>query len=135
MKPIPFNSQKDMAPIPFDAHICRLAGEMKDFGLPWQPHVGCFVWDPEGYIEADSPFPDRVYFILSMPRFLQIFGNVEQMVAKLVWLPTWHQARLLCDRLGVGQKDVSNIFESKPSLSAGQELQSIYKLIVSALQK
>ena len=135
MKPIPFNSQNDMAPIPFDAHICRLAGEMKSFGLPWQPHVGCFVWDPEGYIEADSPFPDRVYFILSMPRFLQIFGNVEQMVAKLVWLPTWHQARLLCDRLGVGQKDVSNIFESKPSLSAGQELQSIYELIVSALQK
>jgi hypothetical protein len=34
-----------------------------------------------------------------MPRFISIFGSTDAMSEKLVWLPTWHQARLLCRHL------------------------------------
>ena len=99
MKPIPLNSQEDLAPVVFDTKMCRLANELKQLGIPWQPHVGCFVWDPDEHIKAESPFPYRVYFILSLPRFINIFGSFEAIAEKLVWLPTWHQARLLCQHL------------------------------------
>jgi hypothetical protein len=32
MAPIRFNPEKDLAPTPFDEHICRLALEMKSLG-------------------------------------------------------------------------------------------------------
>jgi hypothetical protein len=109
MKPIPFNSQKDLAPVVFGTQTCRLANELKQLGISWQPHVGCFVWDPHEHITAESPFPHRIYFILSLPRFLDIFGSTEAIAEKLVWLPTWHQARLLCQQLGVPDQVVANI--------------------------
>lgn len=40
MKPTPFNSEKDLAPIPFTIWHCRLAAELKEAGLSWVPHVG-----------------------------------------------------------------------------------------------
>ena len=78
MKPVPFNPQNDLATIPFEKNLCNLALEMKQLGLPWSPHVGCFVWDRDEHIEVDSPFPERIYFILSMPRFLSIFGSMDR---------------------------------------------------------
>ncbi|MGD2185071.1 MAG: hypothetical protein PVI71_03040 [Desulfobacterales bacterium] len=135
MKPIPFNPQKDLAPVVFDTRICHLAVEIKRLGIDWQPHVGCFAWDPEQHIKADSPFPHRIYFILSLPRFIDIFGSVEAMVEKLVWLPTWHQARLLCQRLGVPDNDVAHIWQRRASLPVGEELQQIYALIINILRK
>ena len=106
MKTIPFNPAMDMAPIPFDQKHLQLAREMKKCGLAWKPHVGCFVWDYDEHIEAESPSPMRVYFILSLPRFISIFGSLEAIEDKLVWLPTWHQALLLAMRLGVRREDV-----------------------------
>jgi len=88
-------------PIPFDNQLMQCALEMKKSGLPWTPETGCFVWDPQAVIEAPSPFPNRVYFILSMRRFLDIFGTIEAMQDKLVWLPTWFQAAQLCRELNV----------------------------------
>jgi hypothetical protein len=75
---------------------------MKKSGLRWNPHVGCFVWDPGHHIAPDSPFPGRIYFILSLPRFIDLMGSKEEIIEKLVWLPTWHQAQLVCRRLGIG---------------------------------
>jgi hypothetical protein len=135
MKPIPFNPKKDLAPVAFDPQICHLAVEIKRLGIKWQPHVGCFVWDPDALIQADSPFPHRIYFILSLPRFIDIFGSVEAIVEKLVWLPTWHQARLLCQRLGVSDDDVAQIWHGRTFASVGEELQHIYRLLREALQK
>jgi len=89
-----FNPEKDLAPMPFDERICLHALEMKNSGLVWRPHVGCFVWDPNEIIKPASPFPGRIYFILSLSRFIDIFGSIDQISSKLVWLPTWHQARL-----------------------------------------
>ena len=135
VKPIPFNPQKDLAPVIFDTEICHLAAEIKRLGIDWHPHVGCFVWDPDAHIQADSPFPHRIYFILSLPRFIDIFGSVEALVEKLVWLPTWHQARLLCQRLGVPDNDVAHIWQGRASLSVGEELRQIYTLLINVLRK
>ena len=84
MKPMTFNPDMDIAPIPFDQKHLQLAREMKQRGLVWKPHVGCFVWDYDEHIEAESPFPMRVYFILSLPRFITIFGSLEALEDKLV---------------------------------------------------
>jgi len=105
---------------------------MKELGLAWRPHVGCFVWDPEGHIASESPFPNRVYFILSLPRFVDIFGSVEQIVQKLVWLPTWHQARLLCQHMNIVDEQ-GNLFPLEPGRAPADEYIHIYKQIISAM--
>ena len=79
-----FDPEKDLAPMPFDKRICRQALEMKKTGLEWRPQVGCFVWDPDEFIKPTSPFPDRIYFILSLARFIEIFDTVDQIAEKLV---------------------------------------------------
>lgn len=135
MKPIPFDPQTDLAPMVFDTHICQLAQEIKRLGIKWQPHVGCFVWDPDKTIKVDSPFPHRIYFILSLPRFIDIFGSVEAIVDRLVWLPTWHQARLLCKQLNVSDDAVADIWGSQKGVPVGEELQNLYNCIIEALQK
>jgi hypothetical protein len=106
---------------------------MKQRGLPWTPHVGCFVWDPDGFIEVESPFPLRVYFILSLPRFIRILGDLEAVAEKLVWLPTWHQARLLALRCGVGQSQIAELFTSEAQTSPGEELLGMYRLILEKM--
>ena len=133
MKPMPFNPDMDMAPIPFDQKHLQLAREMKQRGLAWKPHVGCFVWDCDEHIEAESPFPMRVYFILSLPRFISIFGSLEAIEDKLVWLPTWHQARLLAMRLGVSHEKMSGFWGPDSVPFPGDDLLGMYRLIMGAL--
>lgn len=134
MKTKQFDSEKDLAPMPFDGGICRTALEMKKSGLAWQPHVGCFVWDPDEFIKPASPFPGRIYFILSLQRFIEIFDSIEQIRAKLVWLPTWHQARLMCRQLGISDEAIEEERKKDGALSPGEDLLHIYGLIVEALQ-
>ena len=130
-----FNPEKDLAPLPFDERICRRALEMKKGGLAWQPHVGCFVWDPDEFIKPASPFPGRIYFILSLARFIEIFDTIEQIAQKLVWLPTWHQARLVCLQLGIPDENFENRRQRNlTSPSPVEELLDIYGLIVKALE-
>lgn len=133
MTPVHFDPQKHLAPLPFDDIICRQARQLKAAGLPWRPHVGCFVWDPDNCINQDSPFPNRIYFVLSLPRFIEIFGDTETMVKKLIWLPTWHQARLLCSQLGVPESAVSNLWQGDDTLATGEELHGLYHLMWDAL--
>ena len=66
MVPVRFNPEEDFAPLPFDKITCHMAADLKTLGLDWKPHVGCFVWDPEAFINVESPFPGNVYFILSL---------------------------------------------------------------------
>ncbi len=132
MTPVAFDPSKDLAPLPFDDRICRQALQMKAAGLKWRPHVGCFVWDPGNHIQQDSPFPNRIYLVLSLPRFIEIFGDIENMVEKLVWLPTWHQARLLCQGLGMPDDAVAKLWQGSENLSPGDELLAIYQVIIDA---
>jgi hypothetical protein len=133
MKPIPFDALKDLAPMPFDIRHCRAAARLKNLGLAWTPHVGCFVWDPDGAIEADSPFPERVYFILSLPRFIGIFGSIEAVRDRLVWLPTWHQARVLGRGLGVGDPEIAALWSAEPFPDPGDELLALYRKLAEVL--
>ena len=134
MKPTPFNPDTDLPPIPFDLRHCQAAAQLKERGLSWTPHVGCFVWDPHEIIEVTSPFPGRIYFILNLGHFLRIFGSLEEISRKLVWLPTYHQACLLCDQVGVDQEEVSALLASADNIRAGEELLVLYKMILSKLE-
>ena len=128
MSSIPFDpASGDLPPIPFDEESCALAQQLKEIGLPWQPHVGCFVWDSENLIRPDSPFPNRIYFILSLPRFVDLLGSREAIQEKLIWLPTWHQARLLCQQYSLDAGLV------KMGTRPAEELQSLYRLLLDRL--
>jgi hypothetical protein len=130
-----FNPERDLAPMPFDERICRQALELKENGLTWQPHVGCFVWDPDQWIKVTSPFPDRIYFVLSLARFVEIFDSIEQISKKLVWLPIWNQAQIVCRQLGIADQ----VFEMRQQLdrraTPTDELLQLYELINDALRQ
>ena len=130
-----FNPEKDFAPMPFEDRICLRALEMKKNGLAWRPHVGCFVWDPDLTIKPDSPFPGRIYFILSLRRFIEIFETVDRIAEKLVWLPTWNQAQLVYREL-VGTGAATDIkTPNGHGFSTVDELLDIYGLIIEVLKE
>jgi len=52
----------------------------------------------------------------------------------LVWLPTYHQARLLCDQFGVDQEEISAALASAENIPAGDELLALYKVILYRLE-
>ena len=135
MKSKRFNPEKDLAPIPFDERICLQALRMKKGGLAWQPHVGCFVWDPDEFIKPTSPFPGRIYFILSLARFIEIFDSIEHIAEKLVWLPTWYQARLVCQQLGIADQAVDVRRQQDHPILPADELVHVYGLIADALKR
>jgi hypothetical protein len=125
-----FDPEKNLAPMPFDKRICRQALEMKKAGLEWRPQVGAFVWDPDEVIKPVSPFPGRIYFILSLARFIDIFDTIEKMAEKLVWLPTWHQARLVCRQLGITDEVFERRRQRNPGTTLAEELLEVYGLIM-----
>ena len=135
MRSTPFREDTDLAPIPFKRDHRLAAKRLKEKGLPWRPHVGCFVWDEAGIITVPSPFPDQVYFVLNLGHFFRKFGTLEQMVEKLVWLPTWHQARLVCQGMGIGQQEIWATLSPDGVERVGDELLLIYDLILKRLEK
>jgi hypothetical protein len=134
MKATPFETATDLPPIPFDEAHCRFAQALKESGLGWKPHVGCFVWDPKGSIEVSSPFPGRIYFILNLGHFLRIFQTLDEIAEKLIWLPTWHQALLLCGKLRVDSKDVAAIWQTNRVLDPGAALLALYGILLKRFQ-
>jgi len=133
MKPTPFDPVTDLAPIPFSRELCQLAAQLKQDGLIWHPHVGCFVWDKDKHIPVSSPFPHRIYFILNMGHFLKIFESTSKMVEQLVWLPTWHQARLICEQLSIASKEINEKLLAKSQ--NGDNLVILYQIILEKLKK
>jgi hypothetical protein len=67
-----------------------------------------------------------------LPRFLDIFGSKENIADKLVWLPTWHQARVICDKLGVGDDRIAALWQVEAPPSPGDELLALYSILVDA---
>jgi hypothetical protein len=127
MKATPFNVSEDLEPIPFSQELCRLALEMKEAGLPWKPHVGCFVWDRQNRIPAPSPFPLDIYFILNLNHFTRILGSLEEVGRAMVWLPTYTQCRHLLDKLSINGEKVLKSFTD-----ANGDLVALYKEILAA---
>ncbi len=135
MKPTPFDPAKDLPPIPFDERHCRLAAALKEDGLFQRPHVGCFVWDRDGHIAVPSPFPGRIYFILNLGHFEQLLGGRENIATQLIWLPTWHQARLLAEQFGVSEDEMAEVFSTEKRLPAGEDLLPLDEYLLRALKK
>jgi hypothetical protein len=130
----PIDETKALAPIPISNAVLQQAVALKELGLPWSPRVGSFVWDPEAVITSPSPFPDRVYFVLSIKRFLDIFGSREKMQQHLVWLPTLSQAIDLAKGMGIA---ISNRIVSDGSggmADSETALLNVYHLIASRLK-
>ena len=133
MKPTPFVEGTDLEPIPFSLEHCALAKAMKKKALDWHPQVGCFVWDEEGHIEVPSPFPHRIYFILNLGHFLRIFETVENMKDKLVWLPTWHQAKIICENLNITQTEINDALCREEAEGTWPDAAILYELISNRL--
>ena len=131
MKTVPFSPQTDLAPINFDESALLLAQKMKR----WEPHIGCFAWDAQKLIQPASPFSNNVYFILSLPRLIDIFGGIVEIRKKLTWVPTWHQARLLCRQLGVKDEAVTTLWREKTPMAPGEEILAMYELLCTALKR
>lgn len=127
-------TNNDIAPMPFDQEVLKSAYRLKRVGLPWSPHVGCFVWDRQGNISVPSPFPNNVYFILNLNRFLQIFGSLEKMSENLVWLPTTHQALELCRNHGVFGPEPTTWPSGRQMLSGKETLLRLYERIAAVLE-
>ncbi len=128
------DAAETLLPIPIDDTVLAAAYRLKMLGLPWSPQVGCFVWDREAVISAPSPFPNRVYFILSIRRFTDIFGSQEKMRQQLVWVPTWHQAIQLCSRLGVADVDADQFVDGHRFTSGEDGLLRLYASIARQLE-
>jgi hypothetical protein len=133
VKPTPFVAGTDLEPIPFSSEHCALAKELKEKGLDWHPHVGCFVWDEKGHIKISSPFPNRIYFILNLGHFLRIFETIENMRDKLVWLPTWHQAKIICKNLNIGRAEINAALGGEEAVGVWADAAILYKLISKRL--
>jgi hypothetical protein len=132
MKSTPFDPKKDYPPIPFDLKVCETAKKLKESGLEWTPHVGCFVWDEKNLIAVPSPFPNNIYFILNLNHFLKIFGQIDLMKEKLVWLPTEYQVYHVVSKLGAEKEFMKQLSEISDPL---KRLIVIYNNLIQHLSK
>ena len=135
MKPTPFNKKTDLAPVPFSVETCHMAAKLKQAGLQWTPHAGCFVWDRDNYISVSSPFPNNIYFILNLGLFLNIFGSIGAIKEKLIWIPTWNQARILCKQLKISEKEIAQALSPVNSAETGKDLLYLYSCILNKLDQ
>ena len=133
MEPTPFNPDTDLAPILFSSELCKVAEQLKQNGLTWYPHVGCFVWDKDKHIKVTSPFPNQIYFILNLGHFLKIFQTAEKIRENLIWLPTWHQARQIYEKLHISPDIIKKRLFSKNH--SKDDLLELYKIILEELKK
>jgi hypothetical protein len=117
----------------YSAEEIQLAHELKAAGLPWQPEPGHFVWDGEPLIEHDSPFHDRVFFILDLKHFLRRSESMERLIASMVWLPTWQQARELLAGMDVSADAIQSRLIESNALANGNERLVLYQMLMEAL--
>ncbi|WP_168566396.1 hypothetical protein [Crateriforma spongiae] len=111
----------------------ELARQLKGDGLNWTPAVGHFVWDENGLIEADSPFHDRVFFILDMKHFLRRSKTIEALQDACVWLPTWEDARDWLIQHGVDDALIAQRLQQEKAIESRTERLVLYRMIAENL--
>lgn len=112
----------------------QLAHELKAAGLPWHPQPGQYVWDGEPLIKHDSPFHDRVFFILDLKHFLRRSGTIEKLIESMVWLPTWQQCRALLNDRGITSHEVLAHLQASDAFVRGEERSELYCLLLKTLK-
>lgn len=110
------------------------AQRLKQAGLPWQPQPGNFVYDPHELIEAPSPFQERVYFILDLKHFLRRAASLEDLKEKMIWLPTWEDARALLAERGVEDEEIARRLQQARALHNKTERLLLYAMLEEALK-
>jgi hypothetical protein len=56
------------------------------------------------------------------------------MAEKLVWLPTWHQVRLLCEERKIPQNTIKEKLLKSETWSSIEEIKTLYHLLLDDLQ-
>ncbi len=114
----------------FSDRMIELAIAMKSAGVPWQPSAGHYVFDKGRIVQRASPFQDGVYFVLNLPHFVKLAGGVDAFVDKMVWLPTWEQARQVLRDAGMTDQCLQSVLLEKNSIARQEELVTLYELIL-----
>lgn len=110
-----------------------LAQLFKAYGVDWTPGVGQYVLDQSNLIECESPFQDRVFFILDLKHFLRRSETIEHLKASMCWLPTWEQMRQLLRDHGVSDKSVCQHLAETDAIANGCERVELYRLFEECL--
>lgn len=106
----------------------ELAKELKKAGFPWVPKPGHFVLDDDQVFHHTSPFQPHVFFILDLQHFLRYTGDIDGMKRRLVWLPTWHDAREQLQLAGVSHAEVIEYLRANSALENGRDLEWLLRL-------
>ena len=72
---------------------------------------------------------NRIHFILNLGHFLKIFETIENMKVKLVWLPTCHQAKIICKNLNISQTEINAALCGEEAERLWADVRVLYKLI------
>ena len=112
----------------------QLARQFRRDGLEWEPKPGNYVYDETAFCKQQSPFQDRVYFILNYPYFMKTVGGVQRFKDIMTWLPTWDDARDILRSFRVSNDEILKCLCDERSIEKGCERLSLYKMIAAALQ-
>jgi hypothetical protein len=113
----------------FTPQMIELAIRFKAGGVPWQPAPGDYVLDRQAIVQRESPFQPGVYFILNLPHFAKLAGGPEDLQEKLVWLPTWDQARAVLRDAGLSDAAQQVTLVQREAIATNRELITLYELI------
>ena len=119
----------------FSGKEIEIAREIHDFGLPWMPGVGQYVYDLKGVIEKESPFQQGVYFILDIKHFIRRAGSVDEIKETMCWLPLWEDCREILRGFGVSWETVRYRIEKKGAFAGSFEREVLYEIIYEQLAK
>ena len=56
------------------------------------------------------------------------------MTTRLAWLPTWHQARVLCEHFRVSEEEIARAFSAENARTVGQDVLLLYRLLLQKLE-
>jgi hypothetical protein len=112
----------------------KLARQLRDEGLFWEPRAGHYVYDETGFCKQPSPFQEGVYFILNYPYFMKAVGGVERFKEIMIWLPTWYDAREILRENGLADQQIVDHLCDEHAIERGTERLALYQMILSSLR-
>ena len=118
----------------FSQEEIELAKRLRAHGLTWEPRAGHYVYDETGFCPHESPFQDKVFFILNYKYFMKVVGGVDRFKEIMIWLPTWHDSRQILRSLQVSDSRIAAYLEQHKAIENGCERKALFELIAGCLQ-
>lgn len=109
----------------FTEQQLKLACQLKDSNLIWEPRTGQYVYDSQKYLRQGSPFQPHVYYLHDLSCFVDHVGSFDELSKWLVWLPTFEESRELLKL----SPDVTRKIEE--AVLNSEELNLLYKMLIS----